>query len=152
MCKINWNNFGLQRVALSQVRRMQKWEFSVWCCAKNSALKSVKRGISNWSREVTLPHQIPCLVLVSTLPEHVKILQSSQEGHKYGCGILVVGDLRSYIYSAYQKSEEVAWSLCIGTYIWKRCGNDSKRIFNYAVTGISRLNGRKLKLDKFNLE
>lgn len=126
--------------------------FSVWCCAKNSALESMERGISNRSREVTLAHQIACLVVVHALPQHLKILQSSEEGQKYNWGILVIGGLRSYIYSAYQKSEEVAWSLCIGTHTGKRFGKDNERLFNFAITGISRLNGRKPILDKFSFE
>lgn len=34
----------------------------------------------------------------------------------------------------------------------KRCGKDSGRLFNFAIKGISRLNERKLKLEKINLE
>lgn len=64
----------------------------------------------------------------------------------------MIGGLRSYIYSAYQRTEEVAWSFCIGTYTRKRFGKDNERLFNFAFTGISRLNGRKLMLDKFSLE
>lgn len=38
--------------------------------------------------------------------------------------------------------------MCTGTYMRKRCGKDSGRVFNIAIKGISRLNDRKLKSEK----